>query len=360
MIFRRTAQREFANAAAAVFVALFAILISTVLIRFLGMAAGGRIPADAVFALIGFGAIAQLPVVLTLTLFMAVLTTLNRMYRDSEMVVWFASGLSLAAWVRPVLRFALPLVGVIALTTLFLAPWAQMKSIEYREALSNRDDAARAAPGVFRESAGAARVFFVEEADSGSGRVKNVFVASEKEGQIALTVAAAGHLRTEPNGDRFVVLESGRRYDGAAGAADFRVMTFDRYAVRVDAQGVESKPLRARAQETRALLEDPRPNNLGELVSRIGMPVAALLLALLAIPLSFVNPRAGRTNSLLIALLVYLVYSNLLSVAQAWVGQGKLGFVAGMLLPHAGVVIALGLLFHRRLQGHARGWRRQA
>jgi hypothetical protein len=110
MIFLRAAQREFTQNAVAVFVALFAILISTVLIRLLGQAAGGRVPADAVLALIGFGAIAQMPVVLSLTVFIAILMSLSRCYRDSEMVVWFSSGVPLTAWMRPVLRFAVPVV----------------------------------------------------------------------------------------------------------------------------------------------------------------------------------------------------------------------------------------------------------
>jgi lipopolysaccharide export system permease protein len=159
MIFLRAAQREFTQNAVAVFVALFAILISTVLIRLLGQAAGGRVPADAVLALIGFGAIAQMPVVLSLTLFIAILMSLSRSYRDSEMVVWFSSGLPLTAWVRPVLRFALPVAVLIAALSLFGAPWAQKKSVEYKEQLSNRDDVSRVAPGLFRESSGGERVF---------------------------------------------------------------------------------------------------------------------------------------------------------------------------------------------------------
>ena len=131
MIFRRALQREFSQTAAGVFVALFAILITTVLIRLLGQAAGGRVPSDAVLALIGFGALTELPIVLSLTLFIAVLLSLSRSYRDSEMVVWFASGLPLTAFIRPVLSFALPLVVVIASVTLFLAPWAHLKSAEF-------------------------------------------------------------------------------------------------------------------------------------------------------------------------------------------------------------------------------------
>jgi lipopolysaccharide export system permease protein len=111
-----------------------------------------------VLALIGFGAIAQMPVVLSLTLFIAILMSLSRSYRDSEMVVWFSSGLPLTAWVRPVLRFALPVAVLIAALSLFGAPWAQKKSVEYKEQLSNRTTS-RVAPGLFRESSGGERVF---------------------------------------------------------------------------------------------------------------------------------------------------------------------------------------------------------
>ncbi|MCL2162701.1 MAG: LptF/LptG family permease, partial [Betaproteobacteria bacterium] len=162
MIFRRALQREFTHMAAGVFFALFAVLITVVLIRLLGQAAGGGVPVDAVLALIGFNSLSELPIVLTLTMFLGVLLSLSRGYRDSEMVVWFASGLPLTAWIGPVLRFALPLTLVIAGVTLYLGPWANLKSHEYRGKLESRDDAQRVAPGVFRESSGAQRVFFVE------------------------------------------------------------------------------------------------------------------------------------------------------------------------------------------------------
>ncbi|THF58607.1 LPS export ABC transporter permease LptF [Pseudothauera rhizosphaerae] len=350
MIFRRALQREFAHSAAAVFVALFAILITTVLIRMLGDAAGGKIPSDAVLALIGFGALARLPVVLSLTVFIAVLMSLSRSYRDSEMVVWFAAGVPLTAWIRPVLRFAVPLVAVVAAATLFLSPWAERMSIDYRDRLESRDDSSRVSPGVFRESAGAQRVFFVEVGAGEGEKVKNVFVSSEGEnGRHGVIVSAEGSVLVDEDGDRYVVLEQGRRYEGVPGTAEYRVMEFDRYSVLVEPRAVAGRALRTRAMPTAELLAEPDARNLGELLGRIGMPVAALLLALLAIPLSFVNPRAGRTNNLIVAVLTYLIYSNAVSICQAWVARGRIPFEAGVLLPHLVVVMLLALMFYRRL-----------
>ncbi|KAB2962773.1 LPS export ABC transporter permease LptF [Zoogloea sp.] len=357
MIFLRAAQREFTQNAVAVFVALFAILISTVLIRLLGQAAGGRVPADAVLALIGFGAVAQMPVVLSLTVFIAVLMSLSRSYRDSEMVVWFSSGLPLTAWVRPVLRFVLPVVVVIAALSLFGAPWAQKKSVEYKEQLNNRDDVTRVAPGLFRESSGGERVFFVEALSGDAGRVRNVFASSMQHGRLGVMVAAEGHMEVDPNGNRFVVLENGRRYEGTPGTPSYRVMEFERYQILMESKEAVDGPRQPKTLALPALIKNPDQRNQAELLARISTPLLAVMLALLAIPLSFVNPRAGRTNNLILAILVYLIYSNAISVCQAWVGQGRLRFEVGLIVPHVVMLGVLALLFYRRLSVFAR-WRR--
>ena len=282
MIFRRALQREFSYAAAAVFVALFAILITTVLIRLLGQAAGGSVPADAVVALIGFGALTELPIVLTLTLFVAVLLSLSRSYRDSEMVVWFASGVPLTAWISPVLRFGIPLVLVIAGVTLFLGAWAQRKNAEYRDQLDSRDDTTRVAPGVFRESSGARRVFFVEVGAGEDGRVRNVFVSEESEGKLTVIASAEGSMQNDDEGNRYVVLEKGRRYEGKPGTPEYRVMSFERYQLQIESRQVATPPSKTRTRPTLQLLQNPHARNLAELAGRTGIPLAALLLALLA------------------------------------------------------------------------------
>lgn len=349
MIFRRAVQREFAHTAAGVFVALFAILLTTVLIRLLAQAAGGRVPADAVLALIGFGALTHLSVVLSLTVFIAVLLVLSRCYRDSEMVVWFASGLPLTAFIRPVLQFALPAVLVIGLLSLFVAPWAYSKSAEYQAQLDSRDDTTRVAPGIFRESGSAQRVVFVETGADEAGRLRNVFVSGVQGQGIDVVASAAGSVFVDEKGDRFVVLEDGKRYEGVPGTPDYRVLAFERYTVLVESRKAPDPTARTRAKPTADLLADPSERNLGEMVGRIGMPLAALLLVLMAIPLSFVNPRAGRGNNLIFAILLYLVYSNSISIFQAWVSQGRMPFALATLLPHLVVLGGLALMFYRRL-----------
>jgi len=329
---------------------LFAIAVTTRLIRLLGQAAGGKFPSDAVFAFLGFFALGALPVLLSLTMFISVLLTMTRSWRDSEMVIWFASGQPLTAWLRPVMLFALPQIAVIGALSLFISPWAAQMAGQYTSKIEQRDDVSRVTPGVFGETANRTRVFFVESVSGDSSAVQNVFVSSVHGTKSGVSMSRSGHTETAPNGDRFIVLEQGRRYEGAPGDPEYRVTEFDRYAARIELkEGREVTPTHKNLP-TLALISNPTNQNLGELLWRIGIPISAFVLVLLAIPMSFVNPRAGRSANLLFALLTYIVYSNLLSVSQARVAQGRMDFGVGWWLVHAGMVVLLVIMFAQRMQ----------
>jgi lipopolysaccharide export system permease protein len=171
-------------------------------------------------------------------------------------------------------------------------------------------------------------------------------------------VSGRGFAEYAPNGDRFLTLLEGRRYEGAPGEADFSVMEFARYATRIQARESVQPKKTQKSLSTPALVANPTGTNLGELMWRIGIPVSALVLALLAIPMSFVNPRAGRSVSLLFGLLSYMVYYNLLSLSQARIAQGKFAFAVGSWLVHALMVAVLIALFARHMTLVRWPWRR--
>ena len=350
MIFHRALLREFASLAGAVFMTLFAIALTTRLIRLLGQAAGGQIPTDAVIAFLGFFALGTLPVLLSLTMFISVLITLTRSWRDSEMVIWFGSGLSLTAWLKPVMLFALPQIAVIAALSLVISPWAAQMGAQYVTRLEARDDVSRVNPGVFGETGNKERVYFVESISGDAATVQNVFVSSVQQQKSGVSMSRVGRTETAPNGDRFIVLEDGRRYEGAPGDEQYRVMEFQRYAARIETAESKEPQLSQKSMTTAQRLAHPTPVNLGEVLWRVGIPLSAAILVLLAIPMSFVNPRAGRSVNLLFALFTYIVYSNLLSVSQARVSQGRMEFGIGVWLVHAAMIALLVFMFARRMQ----------
>lgn len=353
MIFERSVRRELGTNAGGVFTAVVALWITMVLVRTLGEAAGGRVGNEAVLTLIALSTLNVLPTILIVTLFVAVLMTMTRAYRDSEMVVWFASGLSLTRWVRPVLRFALPIVAAIAVLALVVTPWANRQISEYRERFEKRSDVAKVAPGQFRESGSADRVFFVEGLSSDLTQVQNVFVRSVQQGRWSVIAAKTGRIEVQPNGDRFLVLEKGRRYDTEPGSREFKVTSFERYGVKIaDRDDVELSEQSTKALSTGQLWRDfKNPRNRGELLWRIALPLAALNFSLLAIPLAFANPRRGRSASLMIALLGFFTYLNTINLAQAYVVQERLAFSPGWWMPHLVVFAIVVVLFWRRTGG---------
>ena len=350
MIFQRALRRELTSAAGATFTVLFTIIVTWTLITILGKAAGGKVASGDVVSLIGFAALNYLPTILILTSFISVLMVVTRSYRDSEMVVWFASGLSLSRWIRPVLTFGLPLVLLTAFLSLVATPWAKQKSGEFIERFEKREDLQKVSPGQFRESASSNRIFFVEGASGDTANVQNVFVSTVDKDGTAIIVAREGVTNTDQSGDRFLVLKNGRRYQGMPVQADFQTMEFERYTMRLSSKAQEAgADLAVEAFSTMALLATPNQFTRAELLWRISSPVTCLILILLAIPLGFVNPRAGSSANLVIALLVFFSYSNLIKLVEASVKQGRLSFALSWWPMHVAAALVVVFLFSWRL-----------
>lgn len=355
-VFHRELVREFAGTGLLVFSILLGIVVLSQLIRLLGESVSGFLAVEGVLALLGFSALNYLPVLLSLSLFLSVLLTLTRSYRDSEMVVWFCSGIGLTRWMRPVLWYALPVAGIIALLSLVLSPWALTKADEFKHRLNSRDEVAAATPGAFRESKQDDRVYFIENVEVGQNRVGNIFVQSVQHGKTGIMVAKQGLQETAPNGDRFLVLLDGTRYEGTPGQRDYKIVEFERYAMRIEEVKARKESALPRTFSTWHLLQNPTAWNIAELEWRIGLPLSALILSLLAIPLSFVNPRAGRSLNLIMALVIYMIYNNMISVTNSWVGQEKMSPMAGLVGIHTLMLVLMLLFFYRRLSVFS--WRR--
>ncbi len=357
MLYRRALTREMGLATGAVLAVLVVIAMVVLFIRLLGDVARGDLASEAVFAFLGFSLLYFLPVLMTIALFAGILMPLTRMWRDSEMAIWFSAGLSLAEWTRPVLRFAAPFALVALLLTMLLNPWAQAKKSEYRQELKSRSESTLIAPGLFAESGGAGRrVYYVDSLNPLTGVVRNVFMQSRLDGVLGLVVAKeARHARFE-DGARYLIFKEGRRYEGTPGQLDYRIVRFERYWMRIDPAAVGSPETNIRHAPPDRLLADPSPPARAELLWRLALPASVPVLALMAIPLSFVNTRAPRSLGLVVALLLYFIYYNMLSLSQAWVAQGKLDPWLGMLLPHAIMLSATAMFFHYRMRVHvARG-----
>ena len=361
MLFDSTVRRELARGFGATLVVVLTIVLTNFLIRTVRDAAGGVVAPQDVVLLLGYLALGYLPMILALSLFVAVVVGLGRMYRDSEMAIWFASGIGLARFVRPVLRMSWPVLVVVALLLLFVWPWGNRSSLELRERYQQRSDLSRVAPGVFQTSADGRRVFFVERETADGTSARNVFILASGERGESVTSARSGRLESQGEG-RYLVLERGQRNDWLASSGERTLSRFEGYRVLASenaARSAENQP--PRVVGTWDLVGRPTPRNQGELTWRFGLLLGSANLLLVGIGLSAINPRRASNWNLLFALLAFGVYYNLINLSQAWVAGERLSMGTALFALHGTVfVLALLLLWWRDHAAAAPWWRKTA
>ncbi|MDO5691300.1 MAG: LPS export ABC transporter permease LptF [Pseudomonadota bacterium] len=348
MLFDSSLRKELGRGFGATLVVLVTIVMTMMLIRTLSQASRGSVNPSEVMLVMGFTVLGYLPTILTLSLFVAVTATLTRMYAASEMVVWFASGQGLTAFIKPLYRFAWPVLLVIGVLAFLVWPWSNQQIRELRDRYQGRDDIERVAPGRFIESAGGQRVFFIEKDATSATSGNNIFIASTERGMETVISAQSGRLEVV-NGERLLILDHGYRLETNIATGEMRVSEFAEYGHRVSPKvAVPTHNVSPRAKPTHTLLLEPTPPHLSELSWRLGQLLAALNCVLIALAATRVNPRVGRSAGLVFALFAFAAYYNLIGVGESWIGTGKLGMVPFMLLLHGGIfLLALGWLLAR-------------
>jgi lipopolysaccharide export system permease protein len=357
MLFHSSLRKELARSFGATLVVLITIVMTMTLIRTLSQATRGSVNPQEVMMVMGYTVLSYLPPVLTLSLFIAIVGTLSRLYRDSEMVIWFASGRGLTALLRPLFTFAWPVLLVVALLALVAWPWANRQTAELKNRYGNRGDLERVAPGQFQESASGTRVFFLDKDTPNNKSGKNVFIASVERGRETITSARAGQVVTEGDTD-FLLLSNGQRVQRELDGRDLKVTDFAELGNRVgSADRAANADIPARTRSTTALISDPTPINQGELAWRLGLGLATLNFVVIAVTVSSVNPRASRSGNLLFALFAFVLYYNMLNLGQSWIAGGRAS-LAGFLLALHGGVFAFATLWLLKQHNNWRLWPR--
>ncbi|MDD5029063.1 MAG: LPS export ABC transporter permease LptF [Rhodoferax sp.] len=337
MLFHSSLRIELARSFGAVLVVLVTVVMTMTLIRTLGQASRGNLNPSDVTQIMGYTVLAYLPTLLSMSLFIAVISTLSRMYRDSEMVIWFCSGKGPASLIRPLMRFSWPIFAVVTLLALLVLPWSNQRIEDLKTQYERRGDLERIEPGQFQESSDGSRVFFVEKNVQGQTTGSNVFIATTERGKETVTSARGGRIEHLPQG-QFLMLNNGQRLERIVGTTDLKLSQFGLYGTQIS-EDVSSMnayvPVNTLA--TTALVKDLSNLNLGELSWRLGLVLTAINLVIIGIVVSNVNPRLNKSINLVFALFTFVAYFNVVNLGQSWIASGSISFIALMLLLHGGV-----------------------
>ena len=284
---------------------------------------------------LGFTMLGHLTTVLTMSLFIATVGTLSRMYLESEMVIWLVSGKGLRSLLTPIIRFAWPMLISVAALVLLVWPWSNQQISEMKQRFERRGDLERVAPGQFQESANGQRVFFIDKDSIENKEGKNIFISSSENGKQAMTASKAGHVELIGD-DHLLILENGQRVEQTNGEDDIRISEFKHYGTRIDKDVNMTELPPAKALPTIVLLKNPTPSNLGELSWRVSLALAAFNLLVIALAITSANPRVGRGGNLALALFVFVVYYNFINIGQSWISSGKVKFIPFLIALHGG------------------------
>ena len=344
MLFASSLRKELARGFGATLVVLVTVVMTMMLIRTLGQAARGSVNPSDIILVMGFTVLGQLPTILCLSLFIAIVATLSRMYRDSEMVIWFASGQGLTSLLKPLLRFAWPVMVVVATLALVVWPWANQQIQGLRTQYEQRNDVERIAPGEFQESANGSRVFFIDKDSPDPQAANNVFIAASQPDGESVTSARSARLEAR-SGERFVLLNNGQRVESSSSKPGLKISEFSEYGTRLG-QAPSSGPDagNVKTRSTAQLLMQTEPIQQAELAWRLGLAIATFNFVVLALALSSVNPRASRSANLVFALFAFIVYYNFMVLGQSWIGTGKVTLLPFLLLLHGGIFAFSALL----------------
>ncbi len=359
LLIERHLLRQFAESVAAVAIVLLLVTLGALFADLISEIAKGKVPAGLLLSQLGLRSIRFLTLVLPLALFLGLLLSLGRMYAESEMAVLASVGIGpLRLW-RPLLWVSLPIMLIVGLASLWLAPLSANRAKEMIEVANRSFLIAGLEPGRFVELPGKGGVLYVTELSPDGTRFKQLFVQRENEGRLDIITAHEGGLNLIGESERYLRLEDGFRVEGAIGSRDFRMMRFERNDVRVPDREKNDNSEDLSANSTAELMQQGKPLAQAELHWRLAMPLFVGILALFAMPLARSEPRQPQYGLILFALLVYLVGMILLLLGTGLIGAGKLPAWLGLWWVHLPMLLLAVWLYARdgRLPkaGKARG-----
>ncbi|MDH5784043.1 MAG: LPS export ABC transporter permease LptF [Chromatiales bacterium] len=345
LIIDRYLMREITLTFLAVSLLLVVMLLSSNFIRLATEVLEGDYPVGAFLMLFALKGVGNIVFILPFAFFFSILLAFTRLYKDNEIVVLMACGGGARRLFAGVLMLSLLVAVVVAYLSLFFAPWVAELSKQMLDEAAAKQEIEGIIPGRFNSLGSDNVVIYVEGYESAKKELRGLFIRGEQgegESRTRYTInASRAYEKTEPNGERYLVLQDGYRYEGVEGQSDYQIIKFDEHGIRIKERSVKASRRPFYALPSADLWRSDHPSHLAELHWRISVPVSALLLALLAVPLSKTSPRSGRYRGLFVGILVYVVYNNLLTVGHSALGKGEVPPELGLWWVHLLAIMLL-------------------
>ena len=349
MIIFRYLLKEVAKTQLAVFLVIMTIFISNKFVRVLDDASEGGIPGHLVMTFIGLKIPDLAGMILPLSFFLGVLLAYGRIYAENEMTVLHACGVSEWYVVRVTLILGVVTAIITGMFTLYFSPMATEYEYQIKEKIAADSGLSSLIAGRFQTTGNKKAVVFIHEKNRDDNTFEKVFVAQlpdkEKSNRSVIdssvVYAKNGQVVEDDSGTQRLILSEGTRYQNDIENKQFRQVAFDKYYIQIQDQKVAHKRRKLSAIPSSELFNEKTPEASAESQWRIAFPLVCIIMTLVAVPLSVVNPRQGKFGKMLPAILLFLSYFLLLTAIRSGIEKGTVPQLIGLWPVHL-IVLILG------------------
>lgn len=316
LILRRYLASEMLKTSLVTALVLFVILMANLLGTVLSQVAGGKLPSEALWPLMMGQSIEFLVLLLPFSFFLGMLMALGRLYRDQEFIVMLASGFDYVDLSRTVLWLLTPFFILIAFSSIWFGSYLLHQANNAIEQQKNTNQFLLLQPGQFNTSNNGNTLFYMQSMSEDKTSIFSVLIA-DKQGAGSLETAAQGQLVVDENtDDLFLTMGPGFRYEGINGDQAMATIEFEEHGVLLRKNASKPRKPVSREKTLPELIDSEDPKDQAEWLWRINIPITFLVLGLIAVPLSKATPRQNRLSSIIWAVVIFMLYLNLLVAAK--------------------------------------------
>ena len=345
--------REILKTSCATMLILYVILVSNSFGRVLADIADGEIPQQALWPVLFGQSVNLLSLLLPISLFLGIVFTFGRMYKDHEIVVMNACGIGYRDFYRPVLLVVIPFMALSIYSSLWLNAQVLRMAEKTIEREANLHEFQQVKPGQFNQSSSGDLVFFMESISEDKLELRDIIISQSKGDAMVIETAELGRQQVdERSGDLFLVIGPGERYEGEPGDNRVEHISFDQHGILIEKKAREAREeLHSDQLPPRYLWESKKRKHRIEFHWRIAVPMVLLVLALLAVPLAYIAPRQGRYGKVGIALLALIVYLNLMAFTRSQLEDKVIPMAVNFWWVHLLFLLLTLALIYRRNRG---------
>jgi len=316
------------------------------------------IPIKELMPLIGFNMLRDIPIILTLSLFLSIIITISQLYKNSEAVVMNSIGLgdkNFMNLIKPIVFFTFIIIFYL---TIFAVPWAKQQKSYAEDETVNASEFSFITEGKFESFKNGEIVFYASESKVndivGEQNMEEIFIyAMDNESPVIVLASEAKKYTDSTNDSIYLRLKNGTRYEGLPGNENINILNFEKYDLEIvsgDIQKSISSFSEIEEKNTIDLIREGGPKANAEIQWRVSQPISLLILSIFGIFLGKTSPRTGKGINLIIGIVLFMLYNNALLVAKSAIENDQLSPSIGMWSIHLLLLLIL-IIFYQFRQG---------